>query len=99
MNQTTNNELAGATIPAETSVEDLPLTQERPSGQTPGSSPARAGRITIEYNDSVVRYFLIASVFWSLIGMAVGVGSAAGLEPTLTPQATADGAIMAASAR
>lgn len=73
MNQTTNNELAGATIPAETSVEDLPLTQERPSGQTPGSSPARAGRITIEYNDSVVRYFLIASVFWSLIGMAVGV--------------------------
>jgi cytochrome c oxidase cbb3-type subunit I/II len=30
-------------------------------------------KVTIEYNDSVVRYFLIATMVWGLIGMAVGV--------------------------
>lgn len=35
--------------------------------------PKTGGRMTIEYNDSVVRYFLLASVIWSLVGMSVGV--------------------------
>ncbi len=30
-------------------------------------------KITIEYNDTVVRYFLIATMVWGLIGMGVGV--------------------------
>lgn len=77
MNQTPNNELAGTILPAGTSatqsVEELPLTHDRPTGHSSGSKAVRSGKITIEYNDTVVRYFLIASVFWSLIGMAVGV--------------------------
>ncbi|TVR47505.1 MAG: cytochrome-c oxidase, cbb3-type subunit I, partial [Puniceicoccaceae bacterium] len=35
--------------------------------------------VTIEYNDRIVRLFLIASVFWALVGMAVGVLIAAQL--------------------
>ncbi len=30
-------------------------------------------KVTIEYDDSVVRYFLVATMVWGLIGMAVGV--------------------------
>ena len=30
-------------------------------------------KVTIEYDDSIVRYFLVATMVWGLIGMAVGV--------------------------
>ena len=30
-------------------------------------------KTTIEYNDSVVRYFMFASVIWGIVGMLVGV--------------------------
>lgn len=34
---------------------------------------ASSQKIRIEFNDHVVRQFLVASVFWGLIGMLVGV--------------------------
>jgi cytochrome c oxidase cbb3-type subunit I/II len=36
----------------------------------PGES---ARRIEIEYNDSIVRWFMLASVFWGIVGMLAGV--------------------------
>src|SRR5271157_1791840 len=30
-------------------------------------------KITVEFNDGVVRQFLIASIFWGIVGMLVGV--------------------------
>jgi cbb3-type cytochrome oxidase subunit 1 len=36
-------------------------------------------KITIEFNDKVVRQFLLASVFWGAVGMLVGVTIAAQL--------------------
>lgn len=36
-------------------------------------NPSSDQKITIEYNDRIVRRFLIASVFWGIVGMLVGV--------------------------
>ncbi len=35
--------------------------------------PAPTGGVTVEYDDRIVRFFLIASVFWGAVGMLVGV--------------------------
>lgn len=56
----------------ESTVEDLPLVRDD-AKQPAGGAATTPGRITIEYDDTVVRYFMIASVFWALVGMAVGL--------------------------
>lgn len=33
----------------------------------------KTGKVEIEFNDTIVRYFMIASIFWGVIGMAAGV--------------------------
>ncbi len=37
------------------------------------SAPVGAGQTTIEFDDGIVRWFMCASIFWSIIAMAVGV--------------------------
>jgi cytochrome c oxidase cbb3-type subunit I/II len=65
------NATAGLTPDAP--VKDLPLRQDDATRRPREPQPARSDRLTIEYNDTVVRYFLVASVFWALVGMLVGV--------------------------
>ena len=38
-----------------------------PAGAAPGA------KTRIEYDDTPVRHFMIASIFWGIIGMLVGV--------------------------
>ena len=30
-------------------------------------------KVTIEYNDKIVRYFLVITIVWALVGMSAGV--------------------------
>lgn len=32
-----------------------------------------AGNVTVEYNDKIVRWFMLAAIFWGIVGMLVGV--------------------------
>jgi len=59
--------------------KELPLTRDTGRHRPNTAMLDTPGRMTIEYNDSVVRYFLIASVAWSIVGMLVGVFIAAQL--------------------
>ena len=38
-----------------------------------------SGKRTIEFNDGIVRQFMLASIFWGIVGMLVGVVIAAQL--------------------
>jgi len=40
---------------------------------TPSLSPTAAATTTVEYDDNYVRKFMIASIFWGLVGLGVGV--------------------------
>jgi len=37
------------------------------------STESAAGRVRVAYDDSIVRWFVVATVFWGFVGMAVGV--------------------------
>jgi hypothetical protein len=56
----------------------LSRIRNRPPGaadavESSEAQPAAGGKITIEFNDRVVRQFLIACVVWGAVGMLVGV--------------------------
>lgn len=54
------------------------MSMDNSSGQSQATGGGLPGTM-VEYNDRIVRWFLIASVFWGAVGMLVGVLIAAQL--------------------